>query len=290
MERPFSSGDTDCAGTLYLPAGSPQSKVPCIILAHGFGGVRRMLTPYAAAFQAQGWAAFVFDYRNFGDSGGSMRQVVNISKQLDDWRAAISHVRSMPEVDSDRIAIWGSSLGGGHVLSIAAEDHQLRAAIAQAPHISGWAAFKAIGIRHALRLAPYIILDMLKRLIGLGGFKLDLMGRPGTRAIMTGDDGSGFIEAAMKLAPGTDTSVAAASVLSIARYFPALKAHQIACPLLMLIANRDGTTPANAALAVAQNIRNITVKRYECGHFEVYLDPVFQQAVDAQVAFLKDHL
>ena len=56
-----------------------------------------------------------FDYRSFGLSAGEPRQVVSVRRQLADIRAAIAYLRSRPEVDPDRVALWGSSLGGGHV-------------------------------------------------------------------------------------------------------------------------------------------------------------------------------
>ncbi|MBM4253067.1 MAG: hypothetical protein FJ146_13935 [Deltaproteobacteria bacterium] len=38
--------------------------------------------------------------------GGRERQVLSITKQLDDWRAAIAFARSLPEVDPECICIW----------------------------------------------------------------------------------------------------------------------------------------------------------------------------------------
>jgi len=290
MDLPFTSGGTNCAATLFLPTEVKSTKLPCIVLGHGFGGVRKMLTPYAEAFAAQGWAALTFDYRNFGDSDGDNRQVLSVAGQLDDWRAAIKHARSLPEVDGDRIAIWGSSLGGGHVISIASEDHRVRAVVAQVPHISGWAAFRALGVLKTLLLAPFVALDIIKSLLFNRRYRLDLMGAPGSKAIMTGDDSSGFLKEAMRLAPGTCIQVAAASVLSIARYFPGVRIPNIRCPLLMLIANGDGTTPAAVALAAAKSAQHSEVLQYDCGHFDVYIEPIFSRAVQAQINFLKRHL
>jgi alpha-beta hydrolase superfamily lysophospholipase len=65
-----------------------------VILAHGFGGTREArLWAFAERFRAAGIAALVFDYRHFGDSEGEPRQLLSISRQLDDWRAAIAFAR-----------------------------------------------------------------------------------------------------------------------------------------------------------------------------------------------------
>lgn len=51
-----------------------------------------------------GFAALVLDYRGFGDSGGTPRQVLDLVGQRADWRAAVAHARATPGVDADRIA------------------------------------------------------------------------------------------------------------------------------------------------------------------------------------------
>ena len=82
-------------------------------MAHGFSGVRdQRLDAYAERFAAAGLACLVFDYRHFGDSGGQPRQLLDIGRQLDDWRAAIAFARSLEEVDGDRIGLWGTSFSG----------------------------------------------------------------------------------------------------------------------------------------------------------------------------------
>jgi hypothetical protein len=107
-------------------------------MAHGLGAVREWrLDAFAERFAAQGWVVLVFDYRYLGASEGSPRQLLDIGDQLDDWRAALAYGRSLPEVDPDRIALWGTSFGGGHVLRVAGEDHGVAAVVAQCPFTDG---------------------------------------------------------------------------------------------------------------------------------------------------------
>ncbi|GAB3156665.1 hypothetical protein GCM10027258_63450 [Amycolatopsis stemonae] len=133
----FESGGVRCAAWLYTPAaeGGPR---PLVVMAHGLGAVREWrLDAFAERFAAQGWVVLVFDYRYLGTSEGSPRQLLDIGDQLDDWRAALAYGRSLPEVDPDRIAVWGTSFGGGHVLRIAGEDHGVAAVVAQCPFTDG---------------------------------------------------------------------------------------------------------------------------------------------------------
>src|SRR3954468_4783680 len=100
----FESGGQRCAAWLYRPEG--YGPHPCVILAHGFGGTRSArLWAFAERFRDAGMAALVFDYRHFGDSEGEPRQLLSVSRQLDDWRAAIGYARGLDGVDPERIAI-----------------------------------------------------------------------------------------------------------------------------------------------------------------------------------------
>ena len=128
----FDSGGVELVGYLYHPANA-GGKVSCVVMGHGFSGTQDRLFDTAKRFAAAGFAALTFDYRSFGESGGEPRQVVNVKGQLEDWRAAIHFVRSIEGVDPERVALWGSSLGGGHVVAVAAEDPRIAAVVAQIP-------------------------------------------------------------------------------------------------------------------------------------------------------------
>src|SRR5450631_2751583 len=54
-----------------------------------------------------------------------------------DYRHAITYASTLPEVDSSRIGVWGSSYSGGHVLVVAAIDRRVKAVVCQVPLISG---------------------------------------------------------------------------------------------------------------------------------------------------------
>src|SRR3954471_13134199 len=124
----FHSGEDECAAWLYRP--EDDGPHPIVVLAHGFGGVREArLWAYAERFAAAGLAALVFDYRHFGASAGQPRQLLDIQAQLADWRAAVSSARER----FGRVGLFGSSFGGGHVLEIAADDHEIAAVVAQCP-------------------------------------------------------------------------------------------------------------------------------------------------------------
>jgi alpha-beta hydrolase superfamily lysophospholipase len=105
----FSSGGETCAAWLY-PAASEAGPRPIIVMAHGLTGTRRdQLGAFADCFAAAGIAALIFDHRGFGDSTGEP-DLFHPARQLDDWRAAIAFARSLPDIDAERVATFGSSL------------------------------------------------------------------------------------------------------------------------------------------------------------------------------------
>src|SRR5882672_737780 len=57
---------------LYLPEGDGPH--PVVVMAHGIGAVKAGgLQPFAERFRAEGFAAVVFDYRQWGGSDGQPR-------------------------------------------------------------------------------------------------------------------------------------------------------------------------------------------------------------------------
>ena len=110
------------------------AQVGCVVMAHGFSATRDDGLPaYAEAFCDAGFAVILFDYRHFGASTGQPRQLLDIGRQQDDYRAVVEWARHADGIDPDRIALWGSSFSGGHVVAVAAGDPRIAAVIAQAP-------------------------------------------------------------------------------------------------------------------------------------------------------------
>ncbi len=142
------------AGDLWTPPGaSAQEKRPAILMMHGFGGKKDELNRlYASKFAAAGYYVLTFDYRGFGESNGDLlpvgdlpenrgadmeikvrevRDVVNALNQYQDIEAALLYLKGEAGIDSDRIAVWGTSLGGGLALKAAVNHPEIKVLIAQ---------------------------------------------------------------------------------------------------------------------------------------------------------------
>ena len=267
---------------------------PCVVLAHGFGGtVDSGLLPYAERFAAAGLDALVFDYRHFGNSGGEPRQLVSVPRQLEDYAAAIAFARTLPNVDPERIAVWGTSFSGGHVVEVAVADGRVAAAIAQTPAMDGRAAlfnvarYAGIGALNRVTLAG--LRDRLGALRGQPPLTIPVVGPPGTVGAMTTSDAEPGYRAIT--GPTWRNEVAARFALTISFYRPGLKADRLPCPILIQIADRDAIAPPAAAQDAAWLATGrAEVRTYPVGHFDIYVGEPFERSVADQIFFLERHL
>jgi uncharacterized protein len=132
------AGGDRLRGWLFTPEDW-SAQHAAISMAHGYAGVKEHgLERFARAFTEVGIVVFVHDHRNFGPSDGAIRHDIDPWRQIADWRRAISILESLPEVDADRIGVWGSSHASGHVLVLAATDRRIGAVVAQVPTTSGY--------------------------------------------------------------------------------------------------------------------------------------------------------
>jgi hypothetical protein len=96
-----------------------------IVVGHSFGGMVAS-------------ACLVFDYRYLRASDGEPRGQIFPWEQIEDHRNAITYASELPEVDAERLGIWGTSYSGGHVLCVGALDRRVKCVASQVPPIDGW--------------------------------------------------------------------------------------------------------------------------------------------------------
>ncbi|WP_067696915.1 alpha/beta hydrolase [Nocardia jejuensis] len=286
VEVGFSSGGEQCAGWLYLPDGPPKPR-PLIVMGHGFGADREMgMDRYARRFAAAGMAALAFDYRHFGASGGEPRQMINIGRQREDWHAAIAYARTVRGIDATRIALWGSSFGGGHVLSVAPDDHYLAAVVAQCPFTSGWSSAMAKGPISLVKTGTVALTDQIIGPIIRRPITARLAGKRHSAALMSAadvPDGYGRLaEESEQYRP----KVAARIGMSVLFDAPARRTKDIKAPVFYAVCDNDSVAPAGPTLKAAERTKNAVVKRYPIGHFDIYFDDWFEKAVYDQVEWL----
>lgn len=278
------SAGEQLAAYLYRPEPT-DGDVPCVVMAHGFSGTRDDgLPPYAEAFRDAGFAVILFDYRHFGASTGEPRQLLDINRQIDDYRAGVAYARRLDGVDPARIVAWGTSFSGGHVLALAATDPNLAAVIAQAPFTDGIPTLALMPLKNAL-LATYSGLrDQIGAWLRRSPYLIPAVGDPGTFAAMTAPEAKPGFEALIPPNSLRRNEVSARIAPRLALYRPALKAPQLMMPLLVCVCDKDATTPPAPAIKAGERAPRGEVLRYPYGHFDIYNDP---KARADQIEFLR---
>jgi dienelactone hydrolase len=287
----FASGGAECAAWLYLPRGTGGEPGPAVVLGHGLGAVKEMrLDAYAERFADAGYACLVFDYRHFGASGGEPRQLLDIGRQLEDWRAAVAFARGLERVDPERVAVFGSSFGGGHAILTAAEDPRIAAAIAQCPFTDGLASALTLGPASTMKVSALAVRDELARLRGAEPVRVALSGPPGSAALMPTADADAEFPGLVPPGHEFTDAVAARVGLRIALHYPGRAARRVRAPILFCVCERDSVAPAKATLRHAARAPRGEIVRYPVGHFEIYNGAPFERAVADQIDFLRRHL
>lgn len=288
VESRFTSKGDRCDGSLWLPKG--VSRPPVIVMAHGFGAIRDVgLRAFAERFSASGYAVYAFDYRGFGHSEGEPRQWVSPHRQLLDWAAAIAHVRALPQVDGERLALWGVSLSGGHVLQTAAHDHGVRAVIAQVPHVSGPASIAQVPPLTLPRLSLAGIRDLIGGAFGKPHYAATV-GRPGDVAALSAPGAwEGYVGMVPEGAPW-ENRARARVFLELPFYSPIRHVRRIKAPTLILAGSRDTIVPARSARIAAERIPNGRFALLDTDHFELHSGEAFERNISLQLAFLDEVL
>jgi fermentation-respiration switch protein FrsA (DUF1100 family) len=260
-------------------------------MAHGFSGVREQrLDAYAERFAAAGLAVLLFDYRHFGASDGEPRQLVNVGRQLEDWRSAVAFARAADGIDPKRIAVWGTSFSGGHVVATAAADPKLAAVVSQAPFTSGLSAVAAGSKLAALKLAGAGLRDAATALLRRPPAYIPAVGHPGTLAAMTRTEAYGGFHGIDPPESSWRNEFTPRVMLTVGTYRPYSKLSKVRCPVLVCVCKRDQTTPHEPAARAAKRSPNSELIEYDQGHFEIYVGKAFERAVADQTEFLTRNL
>jgi alpha-beta hydrolase superfamily lysophospholipase len=288
----FRSGDATCAAWHYRGTNGG-----CVVMAAGAGVTKEPGTdPFAKRFNQAGFTVLAFDFRRLGESMGSPRQVVRVRDQQADYHAAIDFARSLPGVDPAKVAIWGFSLAGGHVLAVAARDPELAAVIAQTPLADARAAGPN-AVRHAtlpafLRLTTRGIRDAIGGVFGRKPLLVPLAAKPGVVAALNTPDsrlGPTALDPDDSY-PEWQQEIAARSALAAGFYRPGRHcAARVRSPLLVLACDDDQSVLPEPGIRAGERAPRGEVVRIPGGHYAPFMGG-HEVAVEAQLRFLRRHV
>ncbi|MDZ4130160.1 MAG: alpha/beta fold hydrolase [Hydrogenophaga sp.] len=111
----------------YVPPLTQPNPAPAVALMHGWGGNASTLLPAAQALHAAGYAVLLPESRNHGRS--SRDDHSSLPRFADDLERALDWLAAQPEVNPQRLAALGHSVGGAAVLLVASRRPGLAAAV-----------------------------------------------------------------------------------------------------------------------------------------------------------------
>jgi len=294
----FSSLGVTLRGHLYLPKNTDH-KVPIVIMAHGFSAtISGMVADrYAESFQAAGFAVLLYDHYSLGISDGEPRQHFNAWVQARGYIDAIDFVTTLSKIDQKRIAVWGDSTSGAEVIVVGALDDRVGAIVTQIPGDMDelpadpdgalFEAFREVFLQDDFEYIPNNISEPMPVV------SFDQLGTPSIMKPLTAF--RWFIEYGGRFGTNWQNWATHSSPNRPEQFSSFLCAPFLKAPILMVIAKDDEMPGASSELA--REVYKAAPEPKELfeidgGHFGLlyYPSPIFAQASQAEVDFLKKYL
>jgi dipeptidyl aminopeptidase/acylaminoacyl peptidase len=139
--------DRDIPAFLYRPHTPPElAGYPCILYVHG-GPAGQQRPDFDVRFQyflSRGYAMLVTNVRGSTGYGRTYMGLDDVDKRMEsvaDLKYAVQWLHDQPDIDAQRIAIYGRSYGGFMVLAAMTEYPELFAAGIDVVGIANWVTF-----------------------------------------------------------------------------------------------------------------------------------------------------
>ncbi|MBD0319108.1 MAG: alpha/beta hydrolase [Gemmatimonadetes bacterium] len=131
----FTSGGERVAADLYLPRDvSASAPAPALVVTGAWMTVKeQMAARYAREMADRGFVALAFDFRGWGQSGGSRRQYEDPASKIADIRAAAAYLATRPEAARGRLGGLGICASSGYMAEAAASAPGIRSVALVAP-------------------------------------------------------------------------------------------------------------------------------------------------------------
>ena len=278
-------------GDVYTPDGlAPGERRAAVLLCHGYTGVKDLYLPdNARVLNEAGYVVMTFDYKGWGQSEGVSPLRLVPHSRVSDVQAAMTFLGEQPEVDEERIGIYGTSYGGATVVWTAAIDQRAKCVVS------------VVGIGNGTRWMSRVRrmdewFDLLDR------SKADRIQR-----VMTGK--SEMVERGEILLPDRQSAALAAAqrannpnaVMTIpVEYIDDtlgfnpewVVGHIAPRPVLFITSDQDRLVPPEESEQLYAHAgepkKLVTLK--DVGHYEVYEEPAFSQVMKHTLDWYQQHM
>ena len=278
-------------GDVYVPDGLAADETRSgILLCHGYTGVKDLYLPdNARVLNEAGYVVMTFDYKGWGESEGVAPNRLAPYSRVADVQAAMTYLGLQPEVDEDRIGIYGTSYGGATVSWVGAVDERAKVIVS------------VVGIGHGARwmsrvrrmdewfdLLDYSKADREQRV--LTG-KSEMVER--ADILLPDRQSADLAAAARKLNPAAVNTIPVEYVDDTIGFNPEwVVGHISPRPILFITSVDDRLVPPEESEQLYANAgepKKLVVLK-GVGHYEVYAEPAFTQVMDETLAWYQKYL
>lgn len=129
-------------GLMNIPSGTkPENGWPVIVLNHGFVAPKSYSTTEsykntAAYLASKGFLVLKADYRSHDDSEGAIDSLYSRNEYAVDVLNLIAAIKSIPEANTNRIYLYGHSMGGDISLMVAENTDRVKKMVLWAPAVT----------------------------------------------------------------------------------------------------------------------------------------------------------
>ncbi len=95
-----------------------STKVPGVLIAHGFAGSKQLMLAYGHTFSQAGYATLLWDFSGHGSNPAPL----DLTGLQPDLEVAYQTLIAQPEVDKERLAILGHSMGSSAIMTASIEN------------------------------------------------------------------------------------------------------------------------------------------------------------------------
>lgn len=274
------------ATTLYFPEN--RKDTAAIILCHGFCGIQDILLPaYAEAFARAGFTALTFDYHGFGASEGERGRLLP-EQQIQDIVAVIDWVKAQPDIDAERIGLWGTSLGGCHVFGAALERPEIKCIVSQMGFADGEEIVLG-GMSPEERENFVATVEKMAEKRKRTGKEMWVA----ITKVMVDAESRRFFDSYKEVFPAMDIKIPFLTVRETLLYKPGENAARVNCPTSVVVASKDKVNPPEQGIALYEAAGGTVKSLYVAegaGHYDMYEGDNFKKIIQHQINWFNRYL
>ena len=286
----FYSEGVKLDGDIYYPDDLKDGEQRAgVVLCHGYTGVKDLYLPdNARALNEAGYMVMTFDYKGWGESEGARTRLAPYSR-VADVQAAMTFLGIQPEVDEDRLGIYGTSYGCATVVWVAAHDERVKCTVG------------VVGMGHGRRWMRSVrrpdewvdLLEMSKkdREQRVVSGKSGMAGRD--EILLPDRQSAALASAARAKNPNALSELPLEYIDETLQFHPEWVVDKISPrPLLLIAGSDDRLVPPEDCQSLFDKAgepkKMVTLPGV--GHYEVYVPPAFDDVMKETVAWFEEFL